>query len=490
MTSILSAISGYFSKSILLGTALPVALFIILNLLFVVPLLPPDWALLRAYAESSNEAKAAYVAFAIVLISGVLYNFDIPLMRLYEGYPWQETWLGERRTRRFRQEFDDVQNRLAGVRTVIHAMEDPAGAVFGSYQLTSPVGSPPDDALKANTLARLKELAAFKHVLREGNDAAKWSQVYAQVNEVYQQLYLTANKRFPSRRGLVLPTRLGNVIRSFEDYPAREFGMDPIEVWPRLIAKIDKDYAVAIDDAKTPFDFMLHCSALSAALSLLLLTAGLLRPLPLAVGGAAWAAQIIVFALLSYCFYVWSLARAESWGAMVKGAFDLYRNPLLEQLGYHAGDFSSRAAEREVWTTISQQMLYGRASGRVRDYLLRQHPPELPTFARAGDGTPLDFARGSGGSDDDGSPPDGTPTVELSIYNPTGATVNELVIVDTLPGGLEYEWGSASAWSARTQAAFEMRVTGANPYRFHLDGEFEKDDEVRLSYKVVQRQKK
>jgi hypothetical protein len=74
------------------------------------------------------------------------------------------------------------------------------------------------------------------------------------------------NEEFPIERTSVLPTRLGNVIRSFEDYPERQYGMDGVTLWPRLVAKINKDHATVIEDAKITFDFLLNSAVLSAVL--------------------------------------------------------------------------------------------------------------------------------------------------------------------------------------------------------------------------------
>lgn len=41
MTSILSTISGFFSKPLILGSFLPVVIFILLSWLLLIPILPP-----------------------------------------------------------------------------------------------------------------------------------------------------------------------------------------------------------------------------------------------------------------------------------------------------------------------------------------------------------------------------------------------------------------------------------------------------------------
>lgn len=51
---------------------------------------------------------------------------------------------------------------------------------------------------------------------------------------------------FPGK-DLLLPTQLGNTIRSAEDYPSRMYCFPGVEGWARLTAVIPKDFAANID---------------------------------------------------------------------------------------------------------------------------------------------------------------------------------------------------------------------------------------------------
>ena len=75
------------------------------------------------------------------------------------------------------------------------------------------------------------------------------------------------SESFPRNAEEILPTRLGNTIHAFEDYPDTRYGMDAVELWPRLVAKVDKEYRAVLDDAKASFDFMINSSVLSAFFS-------------------------------------------------------------------------------------------------------------------------------------------------------------------------------------------------------------------------------
>jgi len=98
MSAFLSAISGQFTRSLVLGALFPAAIFVLLWLSFVAPLLPPGFAI-PAPQLLGQEWGMLSVTFATLVLTGLLYNLDVPLMQLYEGYPWQHSLLGKWRTR-------------------------------------------------------------------------------------------------------------------------------------------------------------------------------------------------------------------------------------------------------------------------------------------------------------------------------------------------------------------------------------------------------
>ena len=110
MGSLLTSLTGQFAKLALLGTMLPVVFVLGLNLVLVAPLLPfgpalQTWLMRIALGEASWSLAA--FTFAVFLLTGLLYNLNTPIIRLYEGYPWQRSylggWMAERWKRRFRQ---------------------------------------------------------------------------------------------------------------------------------------------------------------------------------------------------------------------------------------------------------------------------------------------------------------------------------------------------------------------------------------------------
>src|SRR5258708_1373203 len=312
MPSILSAVSGQFTKYLVLGTLLPVAIFMGLGLVLGQPITPTSVPLVHALETLDRQWFAIAVTAGAVVVSGLLYNLNTPIIRLYEGYPWRDSKIGKWRIRR-------IQERL-----------DRATQLRERLKITRKI---------------LKENNADKHLV-------------AELQSRRTLVSFLTHSGLPSR-SLILPTQLGNAIKSFEEYPYRQYGMDAITLWPRIVAVASKDYLTGIDDAKTSLDFFLNASFLSAVTSAALLLIGLAfkRPFANDLTFALWALEVGGLAVASWLFYRRSIGRAAAWGDLVKGTFDLYRWDLLKRLGY-SQEPGTRQHERGTWTEISPQIIY------------------------------------------------------------------------------------------------------------------------------------
>lgn len=418
MTGALSAVSKQFTKSLVLGTFLPTAVFVIVSLVLLDWLSPRALPLFKPLEALGTGWRITVILLVTLVLSGLLYNLNIPILRLYEGYPWRNGWIGKKLIKRH-------QIRL--------------------------------DALKARR-------QAFRRVIRE-----KVSEESITRFEAWRTIVgLQVSNRYATQSSLVLPTHLGNVLRSFETYPDRQYGMSSITLWPRLVAKIDKSYAAAIDEAKSSFDFMLNSSVLSGALALTLLVVGLFQPVSPNLG--VWLLEILVLMILWQLFYRGSIGRAAAWGDTVKGAFDLYRWDLLKQLGYGRVP-ATVADERALWSTISRHLIYG--------YPRTVEPAKYAPASTFAHGEPLnsdlEVGRGVGKPD-----ADGTIAVTISVRNAGVRPADSLVITDALPEDYYYVWGSASV------ERHDVRFSGTNPYHFYLeDCTLSPGDVLLLTYLVV-----
>jgi hypothetical protein len=439
MNSILSGISSYFSKSLILGTFLPVVVFVILSWLLAVPLLPLDWPFFKPLEALDTQWKVLAISFFTIVLSGILYNVNSPLIRLYEGYPWANLWIGERRKKHYQRQFRILQAQWTGMPRLEYELQRSA-----DRQRT--------------------EDPRIQQVQKKEKDAG-----------------LRLNTDFPKDEKLVLPTRLGNVIRSFESYPNSQYKMEAVVLWPRLVAKVDKEYSGAIDGTKTSFDFMLNCSALSAVLALLMLVVGLIYPTPLTSLQAAlwWLVEIVVFWVAAFFFYQLSIDRAKAWGSTVKGAFDLYRWDLLKQLGYSRLP-QTVAEERALWFNISQRMIYGDS------YMIppAEYSPRT-TFVEAEPDfivRDLELARGIATPDENGEV-----IVKLSVKNLSRYDAKKIVLADMLPEDFRYKWDSAAVDNP-SEPNYKVSVAGVNPYHFTV-GRLERGRELILTYRGLSTKK-
>lgn len=486
MTNILSSISGYFSKSLILGTFLPVVIFIILGTIFLIPLLPSDLTLLAPLEGIDKQWKVLAVSFVAIVISGLIYNLNIPILRMYEGYPWQSSLIGMWLTRRQYARFDAAQYRIAAMRAVLREMvavgdklqekEQYAREVIENLQaLGSRLRRPTFDKQ-----AWLKIWETWEAGAGGASDLKEqWERIKEEFLNDYSAYRVQILRSYPDKRGLILPTRLGNVVRSFEYYSDREYGIDSVEIWPRLVAVIHEDYAVSVDDAKTTFDFMMNCSALSLVLAALILLAGLIYPQHLASLPwlLYWVAKIVAFVLVSYFFYRLSINRAGAWGAMVKGAFDLYRWELLKKLGYKQ-EPEKREDERKLWDAISRQMIYGDPfSKKLQDYV-KESSSTFPAVTSTPAKVKLEMTRGV-----KTNAADGVVTFYLKVENrDSNLAEANVVVTDKLPDDFDYEWGSAKIGNV------EVPVSGTNPYKFSI-GHLQKNTHTVLKYNAVPRKK-
>jgi hypothetical protein len=411
MGGLLSAISGQFAKAIILGTLFPVIILSALNIFVVAPLLPQTASLpvqLLKIAVGDDKWGAVILTFIVLLIIGLLYNLNIPIIRLYEGYPWAKSIIGKyfarQETRRF-TEASDLRSAVSwlGPKLALAAPNDPLVSDLQKHQAG---------------------------------------------------LSLLLNSDLPDSKDFILPTRLGNVIRCFERYPFLAYGIEAIVLWPRLLAKIDAGFASTIDEAKASFDFMLNTSFLSGLTACGILVIGLGKPSALTWHDyGPWLWRAALFMVSARVFYWLSISRASEWGGQVRSAFDLYRFDLLKQMGFVRRPMTN-GEEKTLWGEIAGQMLYPTNRNLLIPYeepstRLIPYPPDIQLTARRRYGA---------------QQPNLRIPVALVLTNPdTTRPVSSLVVIEPVPDGYKYVPDSASV-----AAGVVLNVARISPLEFYL----------------------
>lgn len=418
MSSIFTAISGHFGRAFVIGSLLPATLFILALQLVVVPMLPWQVRPVPGLEILDQRWTVAVLTLAVVIVAGLLHAFNTPIVRLYEGYPWQHGLIGTWMCRRHRQQLED--------------------AVRGR-----------------------KEASAIRRSLHGPDEESLVSDLQVLQNNLANRIA----EDYPVGRS-VLPTRIGNTIRSFENYPRKQYGIWAVTLFPRFVAKIPKDHAAVIDDAKTMLDVVIHLSFLTSALAVIVLTTGCIYPIPLTswYWTSQWAATIVGAVALSALLYYGSIGRAKEWGDLVRGAFDIYRWDVLKDLGYSQKP-ATLDEERELWNDISRQLAYGDALDGVKPRYSPELAPCLPT---------LELTRGV-------EEVVGTSRrrITVRVENRGNERIEGIVVTEILPADYQYVWDTA-----KSPDPASFRIAGSNPYRFSI-GAIDVARSLSFSYEII-----
>ncbi|NUT99066.1 MAG: hypothetical protein HOY78_44395 [Saccharothrix sp.] len=139
---------------------------------------------------------------------------------------------------------------------------------------------------------------------------------------------------YPADPADVLPTRLGNILRAAESYPAERYDADAVLTWPRLFPLLPDKLTTSLTAARAEIEFHLTISAQAAFFTAA--AGGWLA----ATGGRPWLFLTCWWggALVSWATYRGALAPARLYCEQVRVAFDLYRQDLLARLGVEGDD--------------------------------------------------------------------------------------------------------------------------------------------------------
>lgn len=121
------------------------------------------------------------------------------------------------------------------------------------------------------------------------------------------------------------PTRLGNVLASFETYPTVKYGLDGVFFWPRLWVTIDKDLREELDSAQAVVDGAVYASAAFAISAIICLAYWIAGLSPV---WWHWLVGAIACLTLSRLVYLAALPRYVQYGELFEAVFDQFRGKL------------------------------------------------------------------------------------------------------------------------------------------------------------------
>ncbi|MEU9351207.1 hypothetical protein AB0D65_09320 [Streptomyces griseoloalbus] len=227
-----------------------------------------DWSAAWRRVGTLGAGEALLLVFGTVVAALVLHPFQLPLVRLLEGY-WP-SWCGG-----LARWGTNLQRR--GLKRLEEAKRLPDGELPGPA-----VGH----------LAGLAETAL--------------------------------RARFPTESYLVRPTRLGNVLAAAEDRCGKSYGWDGPVVWPRLYTVLGDVARATVEDRRNALDAACRVSVVSALCSV----AGA----ALLARTGWWLLLALIPLLLSRLAYHAAVHAALAYGQAVRVCFDLHRFDLYPAL--------------------------------------------------------------------------------------------------------------------------------------------------------------
>ena len=376
LSGIFSGISNKFSQTLILSALTPTAIFVIVAVLVLGPYFPGVPELLHPLAALQNGWQFLSISLMIVTLSLLVYMLNSPIVRFFEGYMWAGTNLGCERKRyhqsrqeRIQREWKWLRAVRAGMNAITRSMEN-----LQDYEaLQEQIALDWEQAISGQAW----EIVLEEDCLLDEDPSHSWNKFYARIQRRWIQREVAMNQIYPKQSGLVLPTRLGNILRSAEEYPNLQYKIDWVAFWPRLVGVIDAKYLDSIQENRIAMLFFLNSALLSGLAAFLVMVAGVWTLVPLISLGCLvlWLGELLVFTICSYLAYLAAVFHASRYGDSVRGAYDLFRNELLAKLGYDY-TFTTREEETALWNEISNQVIYARpASGAAPNY--RQAPPAV-----------------------------------------------------------------------------------------------------------------
>lgn len=201
-------------------------------------------------------------------------------------------------------------------------------------------------------LARRRQLARAQALIKKAEttnkDGAK--------REAAKDRFEVTFPVYPETLGVahVLPTRLGNILKSAETYAASRYRADSVRLWSRLYPLLPDPITSSMVSARTSMEFLLAVSFL----------AGIYAPLAsiyliVQSGPLVWIlATLVAGTVVSIAAYHASLQPAMVYGEMIRVAFDLHRLDLVKAMAKPVP--TSLAAEEATWKELHLLFKRGR----------------------------------------------------------------------------------------------------------------------------------
>jgi hypothetical protein len=371
----MEAIQGYLEKfggNFLVASFVPSLAFVITGIISFGPLVPED-VLERVQGLLSPFGHFWLLILLLGMIVGfTLTSLNTQVYKLYEGYVLTK-YLSY-----FTKQERKRAKALLGERQKIIRKIDRLQNQLKNWEKSGLPARP--EVAKAKIKSRIAALRARRDALAAAHD-----------------------RDYPPDDSLILPTRLGNILRAAEAYPLTRYGINTVPMWPRIIyaasiAQKGDNYLAKVDYSNDQCSFLLNFSLLSAFYTLICMAASLyqyflfillnlgkdefLYFLPIDSEPKVYTQRAIIYLVLallslfvSWSFYQASLLNVSQYGNLIRSTFDLFRFNLLESLHIPLPEDSSNRVgigEQFLWRKLSELISIGHVNSPIHFKFL--HP--------------------------------------------------------------------------------------------------------------------
>ena len=145
------------------------------------------------------------------------------------------------------------------------------------------------------------------------------------------------------------PTVFGNVLNSAADHPRAAYHMSGTLWLPRLLPLLPGDFRSTLTSAQNPMMCFLNLSLVFVVLAVSAAVAGIIE--------RNWIMAVVVpvgCLLLARWSYLGGVSQATHVASLMRVAFDLYRQSILDQLGIAPPEDAT--AEQLIWDRLTRQL--------------------------------------------------------------------------------------------------------------------------------------
>jgi hypothetical protein len=260
--------------------------------------------LLMPSALTSNNGMTIFIGVAVITVSYLLNAFNMPIVRLLEGYIMADS---------------------------------PLVSILRDYQLYKYYRHHHRIYIYERIISQIDYLEN------------KWRRRCKELPEEMERRLERWRTEWQS-----LATGLGNTIAAFEIYPQRRYRIDIAQLWPRFAPTlVEKKYADFIEGEKAILDFFVNLLLVS------IIIWGVCVIVFAFTGRPGVGLLFVLLPVLAYVLYKGACVAAANWGDTMKSAFDLYRFELKKALNLQLPEGAEFSDEQAMWRGISDFLAHG-----------------------------------------------------------------------------------------------------------------------------------